>query len=121
METTQKSPINDTFVSRMIGTIHVPESNSLNQDTRPEQLEVCVELASLTLYAAKTLENNLELIKNISWKFSASSLGSDEQCHSQLTWVCEGTSCEKSKNNCFEILLFRLIFIEICHCKAKSV
>ena len=93
METTQKSPINDTFVSRMIGTIHVPESNSLNQDTRPEQLEVCVELASLTLYAAKTLENNLELIKNISWKFSASSLGSDEQCHSQLTWVCERTSC----------------------------
>jgi hypothetical protein len=61
--TTEKSPINDTFVSRMIGTIHVPESNSLNQETRPEQLEVCVELASLTLYAAKTLENNLELIK----------------------------------------------------------
>ena len=99
METTRKSPINDTFVSRMIGTIHVPESNSLNQDTRPEQLEVCVELASMTLYAAKTLENNLELIKNISWKFSASSLGSDEQCHSQLTWVCERTSCEKSKTN----------------------
>ena len=95
METTQKSPINDTFVSRMIGTIHVPESNSLHQDTRPEQLEVCVELASLTLYAAKTLENNLELIKNISWKFSASSLGSDEQCHSQLTWVCERKKLRK--------------------------
>ena len=74
----------------MIGTIHVPESNSLNQDSRPEQLEVCTELASMSLFAAKNRNHDVELIKNATWKFSASSIsvvGSDLQCHSQLTWL----------------------------------
>ena len=73
----------------MIGTIHVPESNSLNLDSRPEQLEVCTELASMSLFAAKNRNQDVELIKNATWKFSASSIsvvGSNLQCHSQLTW-----------------------------------
>ena len=66
-ETNMEAPANNTFVSRMIGIVRVPETNSLHRESRLEQLEVCAELASLTLYASKDLETNVQLIKNVTW------------------------------------------------------